>query len=377
MATAGQGVLAGPENADILSQALLQTGVPSSIKMEEEGFGFDLPSDNLLSCDVQTLTNNLISTLDDRPAQENVLSTPTLGPGTLESRFDGSIEGNKPVQHHATVTPTSNISFVDGYSNSGTVKMENGFVPPMQQANSVGHQPAMYAAGNSTGFGTGTDIDLEDLLAIDVGSLDAGTYEAPSNSVAQNYPSSSTVTQQAAYPTVQYNSYQSHSSDQGLPELVDEDLYDILGEDDDQSSFLDGLMEPSEPIPCIQNESNAAAFPAGHQRQQQVGFKTQMPYTSVPPNVTRPFMSGPHADTTTLPPAYGANNSSRQFQQPVAINRPFMLQRQQQMYQKLQGHGRAPTTHNRFPGGPRVFQIPGTSKAAPAALPESQVCVGH
>lgn len=355
MSVAGQGILTGPESADILSQALLQTGVSNGVKLEAENFSFDIPSDNLLSCDVQTLTNDLISKLDDNPTPENMLPTPALGSGAVDSRVQSSVG-------------VSMCSGVDSYSYSGT---KNGLIPPQQTGlvTPALRQPAMYDTGNSASYGSGADIELEDLLAIDVDPLNTEMYEAPSNPVAQNYPVSSAITQQTSFPPIpaHYGSYQSSSSNQGLPELANKDLLDIFGEED----FLDSLMEPSNHVPYIPNKSG---LPEGQQQQQQAGFGGPLSYAPSPPNA-RPYnTSSSQMSTATLSPAY--NGNSRQFQQPVATNRASVLQ--QQMYQKLQGRGRAPTTSptpNRFPGVPvpRPFQIPGSSKMA-AGAPELQVC---
>ena len=383
MSAAGQGILTGPESADILSQALLQTGLSDAIKMEERNIGFDLPSENLLSCDVQTLTDDLISQLDENGTQGSVLSNP----GALESPFDGEV-GNKPMKHHSveqnsgipmcTAAPVSSINttpFVNGYSNSGPlpVKVEGGLCPPQGSVTSTVRQPGTFSAGGSsaTGYEGGADIDLEDLLAIDVvDHLDADMYSAPpSNQMTRDFPS-----QPSSFAPVpgQYGSYQSPSNGQDLPELVNTDLYDILGEDED-SSFLDSLVEPPNNIPYIQNGSALGLSGVHQQQQQQTGFGGPMSYAPSPPNV-RPYMSNSHMSNTTLPPAYTAS-SSRQFQQPVAIpNRPYTLQ--QQMYMKMQGPRRPPITssphNNRFPNAPRPFQIPGSSKVATGAQ-ESQV----
>lgn len=359
MSVAGQGILTGSESADILSQALLQTGVSDGIKLEAENFSFD---DNLLSCDVQTLTNDLISKLDDNPTQENMSSTPALGSGAVDSHFD-------KVQSSVGVSMCNAIlDSRDSYSYSGTLPMprlKNGLNPPQQTGLPL-PQPAMYDTGSSTSYG-GADVELEELLAIDVDHLDTGMYEAPSNSVAQSYPVPPAINRQTSLPPIsQYNSYQSPSSSQGLPELVNKDLLDIFGEE--EPNFLDSLMEPSNQ--CIRNESGLPEDQ--HHHQQQAGFGGPMSYTPSPTNA-RPYniMSSSQMSTATLPPAYSGN--SRQFQQPVATNRTYMMQ--QQMYQKLQGHGRPPTASpNRFPSVPRPFQIPGSAAKMATGAPESQVC---
>lgn len=383
MSVAGQGILTGPESADILSQALLQTGLSDAVKMEGD-VGFDLPSDNLLSCDVQTLTDDLISQLDEDSTQGTVLPTPTLGSGALESPFDSGM-ANKAMEHPSgiplcTVAPVSNInatSFVNGYSSAGPVqvKMEDGLSPSPQTVTSTVHQLGAYNTGGVAGssapsYGGGADIDLEDLLAIDVGDhLDTGMYSAPpSNQMSQDFP---VPPQPSSFtPPEQYSSYQPPNSSQGLPELGDTDLYDILGGENDD--FLDSLVEPPNNIPYIQNGS-APGLSGGHHQQQQAAFGGPMSYTPSPPNM-RPYMSNSNMSSTTLPPAYTASN--RPFQQPVAIpNRPYTLQ--QQMYMKRQGPRRTPITSpslNRFPNAPRPFQIPGLSKVA-AGTQESQVCV--
>lgn len=366
MSVAGHGIPTGPESADILSQALLQTGLSNS---KAEHFGFDLPSDNLLSCDVQTLTNDLISTLDDKPTQGSMLSTQAL---SSESHFGGIVkESLQPMVVDGVTSSNINTSFIDGYRNvqmPKLKKMENGLVPPQLTTPVLVppvSQPVMYATDDSTmgSYGGEVDIDLEDLLAIDVEQPGTEMYKPPSNPIGQNYAVSATMNPQPSFASIpeQYSSYQSHGNSQDLPELVDKDLFDIFGEE--ESNILDSLVE----------DSFTADHPSYLQTDRGAGFGGPMLYPPSPHLNGRPYMSSGHMSTSATPgpPAY---NGNRQQVASNNNNRPYMLQ--QQMYQKLHIHGRSPTdspSPNRLP---RPFQIPGPSKMAPGTPETEQVC-GH
>lgn len=347
MSVAGQEQAASSGSSDILSQALFQTGLSTPVKTENEDPAFELPEEHLFSCDVQTLTNSLISKMDDSPVQ-----LPSLG---IEQDAFSVLGNQNSLQENlyprtqampqlaggggvATSASNGNAGYSGNGGFSGGVvmpklkKLENGLVPtsfsqqqhqtfpmttqPVVSASPVTpHPPPLQqppqsdvfttpGESSSNGFSASNGIDnieLEDLLAIDVTENEPAQpainmYTSSSNTPStlpganSGYSLSGPSTSQSLYPAQNlYNSYQQPpvssqpEMSSQLPDLMSEDLFDFLGED---SSLLDN------DLPSQSDISYSSTFPSSGLQHQ-----VQSSYHGRPP----------------MPPPYGANSSMSNF----------------------------------------------------------------
>ncbi len=294
MSVASQGVVTSSESADILSQALFQTGLSAPVKTESENAVFDLPEEHLFSCDVQTLTDNLISKMEDNPAQLPSLRGDQEAFSVLGNQNQLQVPAQKDLYPAVTMPQLvsgGGTATNSGYTGGGVMmpklkKLENGIVPPPQhqtftpvtpqQANPspVALQPPptpqqdVYGPGESSaGFGGELDIELEDLLAIDVSEdqPDISMYSSsinnpPNMSVPQSgYSFATPSSSQSPYPIqTQYNTYQQPTGNQSspssqLPELMTDEIIDFLRED---SYLMDSSLSSQNNMPYSSQNHN-------------------------------------------------------------------------------------------------------------------------
>ena len=372
MSVAGQGPSTGTENADILSQALLQTGLSNSIKLEAENVGFD---EHLLACDVQTLTNDLISTLDNNSGQGNAPPPPVFHPGVIpkvEGQFapiavSPNVESFQHLGGNGTSimgdnqlpsgVRTSNGSFIDGHGKSGGVplampklkKMENGIVPHPHQP-----QPLYTAPGDSCnsnyGGGSGMDIDLEELLS-GSGEQTDEVYQPSPCYTDPNYPVP--INGQNSFPSnppPQYGTFQATPINQdtsvgSLPELMNEDLLGFLGKE--EGDFLESLVPANDGYSSYNMQNEVVS--SGERQADYVGPTGFISNTSFPnahrpyPATTRIAATPPNAPMSGLPgyrPQQPPNNSNG--------SRQFLLQQQQQQQQQQRRMAQQQRLHGRI-----------------------------
>ena len=398
-----QGLLSGSGSSDILSQALFQTGLSEPVKTEcAETPGLDFLEEDLLSCDVQTLTNNLISKMEDNPAQETQLpsSGGTQATFVSQNQPPEDLLGYRGVKDTHPVMSESTSGYTGGVAMPKLRKMENGIVPPPQQQQTfpimppqqpnpsplAGHQTNqpplsrqaqqqdMYSPSNNSSmeFGGGVDVELEELLTIDVTDAPdirmyngSGNTPAPSMNVSSQqqsgyatFPASNTPAQPPYPPAMhtQYsNTYQQSPANQmspssQLPELMNDDLFDILGED---------LMS----LPGQSSYSPQAQSPTHNQY-----GGSSMPYASAP------IMSGMpprHMTTPSYPSSPGSVTgfNIRQHQQVGgSVGGRGMLPQQ---LQRVLGRSGGPP--NRFPLRTSVATTSNLTRQVPAVSTEPQV----
>lgn len=361
MSVAGQGPSTGTENADILSQALLQTGLSHSIKLEAESVGFD---ENLLACDVQTLTNDLISTLDSNSGQGSALPPPVFHAGVIpkvEGQFapiavSPSVEslqhlggnGTSILGENQSGVCTSNGSFKSGGMSLAMPKlkkMENGIVPHP-------HQPqALYTTspGDSNygdgggGGGSGMDIDLEELLS-GSGEQTDQVYQSTPCYTDPNYsgpvvpvPINNGHTSNHQ-PPPQYSTFQTTPINQdtpsmaSLPELMNEDLLGFLGKE--EGDFLESLV-PADDGYASYNMQRSEVMSAA---ERQVDYVGPTGFPSFPSNtLNRPYpattsrigTTPPNASMSSLT-AYRAQQAAPNSSSSSNSNRQQLLLQQQQ-----------------------------------------------
>lgn len=250
---AGVGLVAG----DILSQALIQTGLSNSIKLEADETSV-IGRDNFLPCNIQTLANGLLSNVmgsSNTPIHQNIFPTTNLM--SLEPMAPGPNPPNvilSRVECHTSSTGSSDDK--DQYSrhmNSAVGVMhvssgcqQNGAtvnsIPPASVNMNVGGSLSNCDIGGSNNL----DIDLGDLLSIPVDTPDIGPQSIPHSSSSYSVlgPTNPPVPFQTPGLSTQYQQnsvYQPIMSQTSaeLPELEGMDLYNILG--DSEPDFLDTL----------------------------------------------------------------------------------------------------------------------------------------
>lgn len=372
MSVAGQGPSTGTESADILSQALLQTGLSHSIKLEVESVGFD---EHLLACDVQTLTNDLISTLDNNSGQGAALPPPTFHPGVIpkvEGQFAPIVvspsvkslggNGTSIMGEDQSSVCTSNSSFIDGCDKSGGMplampklkKMENGIVPhPHQPPN----PQALYTSpGDScnSNYG-GMDIDLEELLS-GSGEQPDEVYQSTPCYTDPNYSVPVPINGQTSFPSnppPQYSTFQTTPINQdtsmaSLPELMNEDLLGFLGKE--EGDFLESLVPAGDGYVPYNMQQNEVVSVGERSQADYVGPTGFIPTPSFPnasfPNAPSNLRPYPATSRIAAPPNASISPLSGYRPQQVPNsnnNRQFLLQQQQrsmaqQQQQRPHGH---------------------------------------
>ena len=178
MSVDSQGLPTGLEG-DILTQALLQTGLSApGVDMDVKNPGLDMLDEDLLSCDVQTLTDNLISKLE-APLVPSVASHQapvytTIGSHPVQSQPYVSSTGGgvlPTVMASPLGAGTRDVASVSGVAATGSVvgggcgnmvvpiKLENGGMS-VPQASYVGEASNMSVGGGNMAVG-GRPIKLE------------------------------------------------------------------------------------------------------------------------------------------------------------------------------------------------------------------------
>ena len=238
---------------DILSQALLQTGLSTPIKVEADET--NIGKGNFLPCNIQTLANGFLSNIV-------VSSNSSIHRDILPSTNMISLEpmaqvpsGSNPLSillsrgecHTSTSTGSSDDKgHYARHMNStevvpvppGTQHNGSSFnsLPPASVNMNVGSLPNCEASGSNN-----LDIDLGDLLSIHVDTPDIVTPSATHSGSVYSVlgPPNPKVTFQDPGPSTQYqNSYHPVMS-QTLAELPDLGIYNILGTS--EPDFLDTL----------------------------------------------------------------------------------------------------------------------------------------
>lgn len=380
MSVASQELATGLEGDDILTQALLQTGLSTPQDLEEKNSGFHL-DENLLSCDVQTLTNNLISKLEDNSMPRILSPSSAINPVAFPPV-------RTPVKHEESTTcagsdmqslgimnmqslvdntmPSSSAggTFSGGYVNSVNAmpklrRMENGIVPPHEMGPPP-HPPQQgTCAGDIQSLG-GFDVELEELLSINVDNVEQPEiemYPTPTHSdeVHSSYSVPNLVNPQVS---LQYNTYQlpiNQTASVDLPELMNNDLSDILGSEDNTPDFLDRLFDSSPGhVSYLQNQNSSVTS-----NNMQANYSTTS-YVPTPANPC-PHSTSPHLSPTPLTAA------SRQHQQALNRQRLIMLKQQQQQQRFQSGH-KDPSPSDRFPvSRPLAAPGPGGSSSGMAS----------
>lgn len=310
-----QGASTGPGAGDILSQALLQTGLSAPVKTEPKDTSFDLP-DDVLSCDIQTITDNLISNLDSRPTSGHTAGTPVAGSEQLlrGSSFVGG-EGSFSSQPLGVMNMpvSSNTANFNSGSNMGMpvrVKMENS--PGSSAQANVGNNSLLF---------DGVDIELEELLSIPMDDLynphqAADGYSAPTpiNNQA-SYPISS-VPQQQHHQQQQYQhqhnlAYQTPLNQPSASGPMQNNTYDDLNDD-----FLNSIMDTT--FPDSSPTINSGYPSSSNQSMGQLQVSARKPFSTPSP---------PLNNLTAVSPLVRFNTQGRQQVLASSAQRNFQFQR--------------------------------------------------
>ena len=227
----------GSSEGDILTQALLQTGVSTPVKLEAKDSAFDLLDESLLSCDVQTLTEDLISKLESPdPAKETLFPPPAINsvgfatPGGQPAQNAGRNESLACGLGDISTMGVIPVSSVGNFTNNTLSTPGNVFSTVVKTENPP-HPTS--SSGGANNFG---DIELEDLLAITVEQPGIDLYQPPViNSDGQTQPGLLPSNSQTSFPNpAQYNSTYQPPSRQptalDLPELMCDDFDSLLND---------------------------------------------------------------------------------------------------------------------------------------------------
>ena len=258
------GTTTGSITGDILSQALLQTGVSTPIKLKTDGSCYSLSDhckDNFLSCDVQTVANgflpNIVET-SNTSIHQNIFS-----PQNVMS-FNPTAHGSHPpngmysqgVSHDKGTGSSAKDQYfqhINGSVGALPLQQQNSLVvnPIPLGTLSTNSQVGMSLSSCDLGGSGNLDMDLGDLLSINVDDPDIGvSMTQPVPASVSNYsvlvPASPQVPLQPPGPSTQYQNLcqpvLSQTSAQ-LPDLEDLDLSNILGDADPM--FLNTLTTES------------------------------------------------------------------------------------------------------------------------------------
>ena len=316
MSITSQGVGRGP--GDILSQALLQTGLSTPIKVETEQDFIFPDNKSLLSYDVGTFAGNIVSNLKEHNHEDFLPSRPVINsqPTQEQSRVMdekpilGSVYSqpvgvmmNMPTLTEncsALCTPSVSISCNDGYCPTmpRLVKLENGMVPLQQASSGLDH----------------SNVELEDLLAIPMDQAELEPHNPPPVSHS-SYPVTASINSHTSFPLIQtppqhstcQPSLSQASSGSELPELMDVDLFNILG--DTEADFLDTLSSDN-----FNGSAANTSYPFDHNSSSGMSSINPSPF---PVDSLRNYSTSAHKSELTTPSSLSLVGSNARQQGPV------------------------------------------------------------
>ncbi len=271
--------MSSASNSDILSQALLQTGLSTPVKVERDStdFIFPLPPHEKCPSDIQNIVGepSQLPLTNSSAQQHNLLpsvDSPARNPGIINGGTHNAIVPNisnsQVKQEPYQSSFTNNAGAIPnhcGMNNSSGGLHSNSVYVPMTTSGMASTSGAVrgaqqnYGASNpaiggdllvKTELFNDLDMDLSDLLSIPTPECEIQTTSS-SNSVSQphsQFPMTPQVHQQAPFPgpagsTLEFQP--SRTEDNASTDLpVLDDIFSILG---DEGDFLDNFGRTSSP----------------------------------------------------------------------------------------------------------------------------------